>query len=145
MSVSLIFIKAKGRLGLFMAGRDQLGGGRRYWWMLDGIWSWKYADIEATIKNYQTRTCMFGNNWTSRPTIFPAGQSAPGGGNFLLWIDGPKHTTYRRAVHHFLIGKQFALQKQRFALLPEYLKTIMPRIPTGKRSHTSHRVPKIIL
>lgn len=30
MSSMLVFIKMKGRLGLFMAGRDQLGGGRQH-------------------------------------------------------------------------------------------------------------------
>lgn len=122
--------REKGRLGLFNAYKRDFGDGGDNFWAMGGFWTHRYDQVLAIMKNYQERGPMFGNNKASRPSLWPPGESAPGGGgSFLLWTSGDKHTLYRRALHKVIVGK-YALIKQRFALLPDYLKTSLATNPT---------------
>lgn len=132
VSTLIVLKKNKGRLGLFMAYKKILGNGSDHWWAMGGVWTWTYDQVSEITRDFQTRGALFGNNSATVPGVFPPGVSHasdannPRAGAFLLWIDGPKHTVYRRVFHQFFIG-QFQLIKQRFVQLPEILLPVFQR------------------
>eukprot|EP00928_Gymnodinium_smaydae_P035240 TRINITY_DN24829_c0_g3_i2.p1 TRINITY_DN24829_c0_g3~~TRINITY_DN24829_c0_g3_i2.p1 ORF type:complete len:612 (-),score=117.80 TRINITY_DN24829_c0_g3_i2:124-1893(-) len=122
--------RERGRLGLFQTYLAWYGDGegQSHWWAMSSLWTWKFKDCYRIVKNFQERGPYFGGNKAARPKLWPVGSNEAGGGNFLLWVSGPKHTSLRRAFHNLIIG-QFELTKKRFQALPDYLRPYLPYTP----------------